>query len=45
MGVGFLGGFIAHLQLATTNNYNSLTDLYALQITVTTAHVKSVCLH
>jgi hypothetical protein len=33
-------GFIDHLytQLVTTSNYNNLTGLYTLQMTVTTAH-------
>jgi hypothetical protein len=30
--------FIEHSQTVTTNNYNSLTGLHTLKITVTTAH-------
>jgi hypothetical protein len=29
---------IEHSQVVTTNNYNSLTGLHTLKITVTTAH-------
>jgi hypothetical protein len=36
-------GFIEHLyaQLVTTDNYNSLTGLHTLNITVSAAHIKS----
>jgi hypothetical protein len=34
-------GFIGLLQIVTTNNYNSLTELHAPKITVTTARLKS----
>jgi hypothetical protein len=38
------GGWIGRwIYWATTNNYNNVTDLHTLQITVTTAHIKSVC--
>jgi hypothetical protein len=33
--------FVEHLQLATANNYNTLTDIHSLQITVTAAQIKS----
>jgi hypothetical protein len=32
-------GFIDHLQVATTNNYNTIADFHTLQIS--TAHAKS----
>jgi hypothetical protein len=41
MGFGLGIGFIEHLQNVTTNNYDSLTELHAPKITVTTAHIKS----
>jgi hypothetical protein len=31
-------GFIGHLQNVTTNNYDSLTELHAPNITAITAH-------
>jgi hypothetical protein len=34
-------GFIEHLQNASTNNYNSLTELHTAKITVTTAHIET----
>jgi hypothetical protein len=34
-------GFIEHLNLISTLNYNRFTDLHALQITVTAAQLKS----
>jgi hypothetical protein len=40
-GFRFVVGFIEHLQNITTNNYDSLTELYTPMITVTTAHIKS----
>jgi hypothetical protein len=40
-GFGLVIGFIEHLQNVTTNNYDSLTELHAPKITVTTAHIKS----
>jgi hypothetical protein len=33
--------FIELLQNETTNNYDSLSELHTLKITVTTAHIKS----
>jgi hypothetical protein len=33
-------GFIDHLRIVTTSNYNSLTELHTPNITVTTAHTK-----
>lgn len=39
MGFKLIIGFIEHLQLLTTDNYNSLIDLQNLQIT--TASTKS----
>jgi hypothetical protein len=38
---GLVTGFIEHLQKVITNNYDSLTELHTLKITVTTAHIKS----
>jgi hypothetical protein len=37
---GFVTGFSDHLQVVTTNYYNSLTELHVPNITVTTAHIK-----
>jgi hypothetical protein len=34
-------GFIGHLQIVTTSNYDSLTELYTSKATVTTAHIES----
>jgi hypothetical protein len=36
---GLVIGFIEHLQNVTTNNYDSLTELHTLKITVTTARI------
>jgi hypothetical protein len=36
--MGFIGLVI---QLVTTNNYDSLTELHTPKITVTTAHIKA----
>jgi hypothetical protein len=33
-------GFIDHLQIITTSNYNSLTELHTPNITATTAHMR-----
>jgi hypothetical protein len=41
MGVGLIIRFIEHSQNATTDNYDSLTELNTAKITVTTAHIKS----
>jgi hypothetical protein len=41
-GFGLEIAFIHHLQVVTTNKYNSLTELHTQNITVTTAHIKSV---
>jgi hypothetical protein len=41
MGFGLVNGFIEHLRNITTNNYESVTELQTLKITVTTAHLKS----
>jgi hypothetical protein len=38
---GLVIGFNEHLQNVPTNNYDSLTELHAPNITVTTAHTKS----
>jgi hypothetical protein len=46
MGFGLIIGFIERLQLETacTNDYKSFTDLHILQITTSTAYMKSsVC--
>jgi hypothetical protein len=37
-GSGLDIGFIDHLQIVTTNNYNTISDFHTLQIT--TAHAK-----
>jgi hypothetical protein len=34
-------GFIDHLRIVTTSNYNSLTELHTPNITGTAAHIKS----
>jgi hypothetical protein len=34
-------GFIDHLRIVTTSDYNSLMELHTPNITVTTAHIKS----
>jgi hypothetical protein len=39
-GIGLVIGFIDHLRIVTTSNYNSLTELRTPNITVTTAHIK-----
>jgi hypothetical protein len=41
MWFGLVIRFSEHLQIVTTNNYNSLNDLHIPKITVTIAHVKS----
>jgi hypothetical protein len=41
MGLGLLIGFTEHLHNVTTDNYDSLIELPAPEITVTTAHIKS----
>jgi hypothetical protein len=33
MGFGLVAQFVDHLQVVTTNNYNTVTDLHTLQIT------------
>jgi hypothetical protein len=39
--LGLVIGFTELLQNVTTYNYDSLTELHAPRITVTTAHIKS----
>jgi hypothetical protein len=41
--MGFVSviGFIDHLKIVTTSNYNSITELHIPNIPVTTAHIKS----
>jgi hypothetical protein len=41
MGFGSVIESVGLLWNVTTNNYDSLTDLHAPKITVTTAHIKS----
>jgi hypothetical protein len=41
MEFGLIIGFTEHSKLVTINDYNTLTNLHILQITVTTAHIKS----
>jgi hypothetical protein len=43
MGFGLVNLFIDYLytQLITTSNYNNLTGLYTLKITVTAAHIET----
>jgi hypothetical protein len=38
---GYCERLIEHLQNVTTNNYDSLTELYIQKITLTAAHIKS----
>jgi hypothetical protein len=40
-GFGLEIGFTDHLQVVTTNNYNTIANLHTPNITVTTAHIKS----
>jgi hypothetical protein len=40
MGFGLVIRFIEHSEKVTTDNYDSLTELHTLKITVTTAHIK-----
>jgi hypothetical protein len=42
-GVWIETGFIGHLQVVTTNNYNTIANLHTLQITVAYRLVFSVC--
>jgi hypothetical protein len=45
MGLRFVMGFIGHLKLVTTGNYNCFIDLHTLQVT-TLQHTQSLlCLH
>jgi hypothetical protein len=41
MGFRLVIGFIGHLSLVTTNNYDSLTELRTPKIIVTTTRIKS----
>jgi hypothetical protein len=41
MGFVLVIGFIDHLQIVTTNDYNSLAGLRILKITATAAYIKS----
>jgi hypothetical protein len=40
-GFGLVNGFIDHMEMVTISNYNSITGLHTLEITVTAAHRKS----
>jgi hypothetical protein len=44
MRFGLVIGFIGHLQDVPPNNYDSLTELHAPEITVTTAHISLLSL-
>jgi hypothetical protein len=37
-GIGLVNRFNEHSEVATTSNYNSLTGLHTLKVTVTTTH-------
>jgi hypothetical protein len=39
-GFGLVNEYTNHLQIVTTSNYNSLTGLHPLKITLTAAHIK-----
>jgi hypothetical protein len=40
-GFGLVIGFIEHVRIVNTSNYDRLKELHTPNITVTTAHIKS----